>query len=255
MALVTLLTDFGWTDYYVGAVKGTLLRLAPGVQIVDLSHDIPPGDVEAAMFLLAAAAPTFPPGTIHLGIVDPGVGSTRRLLATRTTDALFVAPDNGLLTPLLAGAEARSIERPDLLLPGSGSTFHGRDRFAPAAAFLARGGVFEALGPEVPDPVRLPLPAPWREADGSLHGRVAHIDRFGNLVTDIPAAWFVGLPFRAEVGRHAVTRWASHYAELPPGEPGLLPGSLGTLELAVAGASLAARWGVQRGAPVRIRRA
>src|SRR4051812_13619730 len=144
MSLLTLLTDFGTADYYVAAVKGTVLRLAPGTTLVDISHQVPPGDVEAAAFLLAAAAPSFPDGSVHLAVVDPGVGSGRRILAARTASGLFLAPDNGLLGPLLEDADAarelRAVERSDLFLTAPGATFHGRDRFAPVAAWLLRGG-------------------------------------------------------------------------------------------------------------------
>ncbi len=262
MPILTLLTDFGTADYYVAAVKGTVLRLAPGTTLVDISHQVPPGDVEAAAFLLAAAAPSFPDGSVHLAVVDPGVGSGRRILAARTSSGLFLAPDNGLLGPLLENADAalevRAVERSDLFLrpPGAGATFHGRDRFAPAAAWLLRGGILSELGPTVSDPVRLAFPPPRRNAGGAS-GRVAHVDRYGNLVTDLPAAWLpVGLSAgncRAEVGDLAVTRLVTHYAEIPAGEAAMLVGSLGTLELSMNGEDLARRWSVARGARVELR--
>ena len=273
--LVTLLTDFGLADYYVGAVKGTLLRLAPGCRLIDLSHELPPGDVAGAADLLAGAAPTFPPGTIHLAVVDPGVGGDRRILAARAGVQSFVAPDNGLLGPSLerlGGADARvwSVERGELFLSAPGATFHGRDRFAPVAAALACGEAPESLGPEIDDPVPLPGAPPTRRLDGGrtvLVGRVGRIDRFGNLVTDLPAAWVAELepedglgprpaPETApavEVAGHEVRRWVSHYAELAPDEAGALVGSLGTVELSLPGESLARRWGIERGAPVLIR--
>jgi hypothetical protein len=258
--ILTLLTDFGLADYYVGAVKGTVLRLAPGTQLVDLSHEVPPGDVEGAADLLAAAAPTFPPGTVHLAVVDPGVGSPRRLLVAQAGGHRFVAPDNGLLTPQLAsGGEAWVVTRRDLFLDaargGGSATFHGRDRFAPLAAALLRGDHPDALGTRVEDAVRLAVPDPRRERDGEawmLHGRVARVDRFGNLVTDIPGSWAADATAVVEVEGHRVARWVSHYAELPPGEPGALVGSLGTVELSLRDASLAAAWNVRRGAAVRI---
>lgn len=249
--LLTLLTDFGAGDYYVAAVKGTVLRLAPGATLVDVSHQVPPGDVETASFLLAAAAPSFPAGTVHLAVVDPGVGSNRRILAVRSGEALFLAPDNGLLTPFLDGAEVRSVERGGIFLPSPGQTFHGRDRFAPAAAWLLREEPLEALGPEVSDPARLSAPAPVR-LPGGASGRVVHVDRYGNLVTDIPAAWLPDGPCRAEVGGHAASRRVTHYAGIPPGEAAMLPGSLGTVELSLNGADLARAWNVARGAPVEI---
>jgi S-adenosylmethionine hydrolase len=253
MPLLTLLTDFGLTDYYVAAVKGTVLRLAPGTVLVDISHDVPSGDVETAGFLLAAAFPSFPAGTVHLAVVDPGVGSERRILAARTTArGWLLAPDNGLLTPLLDRAEEiRSVERAEVFLPSPGQTFHGRDRFAPAAAWLLRGEPFAELGPVVDDPVRLPVEPPRRGPD-HLVGRVAHVDRYGNLVTDIPVSWLPAGPCRVEIGTRTADRRATCYAEIPPGEPAWLSGSLGTIELSLNGESLARRWGVARGTAVRI---
>ncbi|MFP3939272.1 MAG: S-adenosyl-l-methionine hydroxide adenosyltransferase family protein [Thermoanaerobaculia bacterium] len=261
MGLVTLLTDFGTADYYVAAVRGTLLRLAPGARLVDLSHELPPGDVEGAAGLLAAAAPTFPRGTVHLAVVDPGVGGERRILVVEGGGHRFVAPDNGLLTHFLAPADdpplVVSVKRHELFLPSPGATFHGRDRFAPVAAALLRGEEARGLGPPIGDPVRLPVEPPRREIlDGGgtvLRGRVTRVDRFGNLVTDLPADWIpAGVRPIVEVAQHSARRWVTHYAELAPGEPGALVGSLGTVELSLREESLAARWAVDRGAAVRI---
>ncbi|MEO8505025.1 MAG: SAM-dependent chlorinase/fluorinase [Acidobacteriota bacterium] len=251
--ILTLLTDFGTRDYYVAAVRGTILRLAPGAHIVDLSHDIEPGDLEAAAFLLAAAAPAFPPRTLHLAVVDPGVGSARRMLCLETSEATFLAPDNGLLGTLLGIPDSilRVIDRPDLYLEPPGATFHGRDRFAPIAAALLRGLAAAELGPLCLDPVRQDIPAPERR-DREILGRVAHVDRFGNLITDVPMDWLGGAPWEARVGSHQARRRVTHYAELSAGEVGLLAGSLGTLELALAGESLATRWAVRRGERVRL---
>jgi S-adenosylmethionine hydrolase len=255
MPLLTLLTDFGLDDWYVAAVKGTVLRLAPGSQLVDIGHQVPPGDVETAGFLLAAASPSFPAGTVHLAVVDPGVGSERRILAVRTAAGFLLAPDNGLLTSLLPRAEEiRSVEKSGLFLPSPGQTFHGRDRFAPVASWLLRGEPFAELGPVVDDPVRLAIEPPRREPD-RLTGRVAHIDRYGNLVTDIPFEWIAerssGISLYVEVEtvyiRHAVGRRAACYAEIPPGEAAFLCGSLGTIELSLNGENLAQRWNVARG--------
>jgi S-adenosylmethionine hydrolase len=257
MPILTLLTDFGTADYYVAAVKGTVLRLAPGTTLVDISHQVPPGDVEAAAFLLAAAAPSFPDGSVHLAVVDPGVGSSRRILAARTASGVFLAPDNGLLGPLLEDADAareiRAVERSDLHLPAPGATFHGRDRFAPVAAWLLEGGSLSELGPAVSDPVRLPAASPPRRTPGGISGRVVHVDRYGNLVTDLPAAWLPAGPCAVEVGGRAVTRQVAHYAEIPAGEAAMLVGSLGTLELSMNGEDLARRWTVVRGARVDLR--
>jgi S-adenosylmethionine hydrolase len=258
-ALLTLLTDFGHRDYYVGAVKGTVLRLAPRAVLVDLSHEVPAGDVEAAAELLAGAAPAFPPGTVHLAVVDPGVGSARRMLVAEVAGHRFLAPDNGLLEPFLDGATGLwHVDREDLFLPSPGATFHGRDRFAPAAAALLRGDHPAALGPPIDDPVRLRRPPPRRERDAvgvtTLYGRVTRVDRFGNLVSDLPAAWIgEGAWQGAEVNGRRAERLVRHYAELSPGEPGAMIGSLATLELALRDASLADHWGARRGDPVRVR--
>lgn len=254
MALLTFLTDFGTSDYYVAAVKGTVLRLAPGSQIVDVSHEVPSGDIATGAFLLSAAVPWFPEGTVHLAVVDPGVGSRRRILAARTDSGWLVLPDNGLLTLLhLRGAvrSIRSVEKTDIFLPNPGQTFHGRDRFAPVAAWLLRREPVETLGPEISDPVLLPLEAPRREP-GSASGQVVHVDRYGNLITDIPAEWLPEGPCRAEVADRSVTFRAGHYAEIPDGEAAMIPGSLGTVELSLKGDDLARRWIVERGASVRI---
>src|SRR5688572_4197081 len=260
MALLTLLTDFGTSDYYVAAVKGTILRLAPGSQIVDISHEVPSGDIATGAFLLSSAAPWFPEGTVHLAVVDPGVGSHRRILVARTDAGWLVLPDNGLLTLLhLRGAvrSIRSVEKTDVFLSGPGQTFHGRDRFAPVAAWLLRRERSEELGPEISDPVLLPLEMPRREPD-SVSGQVVHVDRYGNLITDIPTDWLPEGSCRAEVAGRSVTLRAGHYAEIPDGiegdegEAAMIPGSLGTVELSLKGDDLAGRWTVERGASVRI---
>lgn len=263
--ILTLLTDFGRTDYYVGAVRGTVLRRTPRVEVhlVDLSHEIASGDVEGASFLLAAAAPSFPEGTVHLAVVDPGVGSERRILAVRTDRARYVAPDNGLLTRIFDGADGelgsiRSVTRDDLFLDAPGQTFHGRDRFAPVAAFLLEGGSLEDLGPEVDDPVRLDLPPPQRSRDHrdgtKIVGRIVHVDRFGNLVTDVPADWLpANRRFSASLGAHTVELRVGHYREIPAGGAGVLVGSLGTLEVSLDGESLGERWRVERGETVVFR--
>ncbi|MEM1202937.1 MAG: SAM-dependent chlorinase/fluorinase [Acidobacteriota bacterium] len=253
MAILTLLTDFGLRDYYVAAVKGVVLSAAPDTVLVDISHDVPPGDVEAASFLLSAAAVTFPAETVHLAVVDPGVGSDRRILAVETDSGRFVGPDNGLLTPFLDRARrVVAVDRPDLYRPGPGATFHGRDRFAPVAAAWIRGVSVEDLGASVPDPVRLHVPAPRRRPEG-LDGRVRHVDGFGNLVTDLPAEWVGDRPCVAFVGDRRVHLFVDHYEQIPHGQAALLVGSLGTLELSMRGISLAERWDVARNASVKVR--
>ena len=253
-SIITLLTDFGIEDYYVPAMKGTLLRLSPDSRVVDISHLVPPGDVAIGAFLLAAAVPSFPSGTVHLAVVDPGVGGVRRLLAVRTDSATLLGPDNGLLSQFLDRGELRAIDRPDLYLAGPSETFHGKDRLAPVAAALARGEPFESLGRRVTDGVRLAIDPPWRRGE-ELGGEVVHIDRFGNLVTNIPAAWLPKGPVSVLVdAKHTVRRRARSYEQLVTGVPGIVVGSLGTLELSLKQDSLAARWGARRGARVVVSR-
>lgn len=252
MPILTLLTDFGTRDAYVAAVKGTVLRLAPSAHLVDLCHDVPPGDIDTAAYLLAYAAPTFPPETVHLAVVDPGVGSARRLLALSTSFGTVLAPDNGLLSPLLDRGEARHIERRELYLSTPGQTFHGRDRLAPVGAFLLNGGSMVSLGPVVSDAVRLPLPAPKRGTE-LLTGRIVHIDHYGNVITDIPSAWIEGDAIVAMVGGREVRRRAHHYAELAKGEIAVLAGSAGTIEIAANAESAARLLSAERGDRVEIR--
>jgi S-adenosylmethionine hydrolase len=251
MGTCTLLTDFGTRDWYVGALKGTLLRLAPATVLVDLTHDLDPGDVHTGALVLAAALPAFPAGTLHLAVVDPGVGSDRRLLAAAVGGQLCVAPDNGLLGSVLAGAEVHAVDRPDLYLDAPGDTFHGRDRFAPIAAALLSGASLDSLGPRIDDARTLDLrPPAFDREHGRITGQVVHVDRYGNLVTDVPASWLERDFVRVRVGAVEVRRRATHYAELEPGVLAVLVGSLGTLEVALRDHSAAAVTGVGRGAGV-----
>lgn len=266
MEALTLTTDFGHRDWYVAAMKGVVLSRVPAATLVDLCHEVPPGDVETAAFFLEAAAPTFPPDTVHLAVVDPGVGTERRILVVETEGGVFVGPDNGVFHPFLDDARrVVAAERPDLHRPAPGATFHGRDRFAPLAAALLGGETAADLGGEIDDPVRLDLPPPERHTDeGSdgggvvLRGRVRHVDHFGNLVTDLPAEWLSsavssGVSVEVAVDGHRTDLWVRTYAEIPPGRAAVLVGSLGTLELSLDGASLAEAWGVERGATVEAR--
>lgn len=258
MGILTLLTDFGLADGYVAAVKGVVLTHAPNTTFVDITHSVPAGDIEDASFQLAAVAPHFPPKTVHLAVVDPGVGSARRRLVVETANALFVAPDNGLLTPFVdhPTAKVHAIENAAELgiLHGTPSrTFEGRDVFAPVAAFLLNGGRVEALGPPFEDPIRLDLPAPFRE-EARLVGRVAHIDRFGNVISNLPADWLTaGAAFVARLDARETSRRVDCYHDLRAGEVGVLTGSLGTLEFSANGASAAQLWNVQRSTRVEVK--
>jgi hypothetical protein len=239
--IVTLTTDFGWRDFYVAAMKGVILSIFPGAVLVDVSHDVPPGDVREAALLLAQAAPCFPPGTVHAAVVDPGVGTGRRAFAAEAGGQLLVGPDNGLFWPLLARDPERRVvhlTETGFFRPTVSRTFHGRDLFAPVAAHLASGRDPEEMGRPVDDPVVLEEERA-REEDGVLVGEVTRVDRFGNLVTnmdlDLLERFLGGRNPRIEAGRLEVTGIRGCYGDVEPGEALALIGSTGHLELSVNG--------------------
>jgi S-adenosyl-L-methionine hydrolase (adenosine-forming) len=250
MPLITLLTDFGLADTYVGQMKGAILTAAPDAQLVDLTHTVSPQDVFGGAFLLWTAVETFSTGTVHLAVVDPGVGSARRAIAVLSArgDA-FVGPDNGLLMPAVErlGGLSAAVELSDhhFWRPTLSTTFHGRDIFGPVASHLANGVPLEALGPMLNDVVRLSLPKP----DG-LRGEVLHVDTYGNLVTNLSAD---ALPARyvVHIGSRVV-RPARNYTAVAPGGLLALVGSAGLLEISARDASAAALLNAQRGTRVRV---
>jgi S-adenosylmethionine hydrolase len=185
--IITLTTDFGTRDPFAGVMKGVILAIFPAARIVDLTHEVPPQDVEAAAWVLKDAVRFFPPGTVHLAVVDPGVGGKRRGLALGAQGHLFVGPDNGIFSAFFPPELAVALDRPALFLPEVSATFHGRDVFAPIAARLASGAPLAAMGTAVSDLVNISLPAPVRK-DGEIRGQVISVDRFGNLITNIPAS-------------------------------------------------------------------
>ena len=256
-AIVTLTTDFGTRDPYVAQLKGVLLAGCEGARIHDLTHEIAPQDVLEGALFLAAAVPTFPPGTVHLAVVDPGVGTDRRAIAATLGGQHLVCPDNGLLTLLARRAaleEVRSIELPSLRREPVSATFHGRDLFAPAAAFLACGGALEELGPPVEDPVELPLPR-TRSEEARLLGEVLHVDRFGNTITNLGRsdieAIAGGRAVRVEAGSLPLGL-ARTYGDVADGEALALIGSADLLEVAVRNGSAAATLGLERGSEVAV---
>jgi S-adenosyl-L-methionine hydrolase (adenosine-forming) len=186
--IVTLLTDFGHQDPFVGIMKGVVLGLCPEAVLVDLCHEIPPFNVLGGSFLLQSAVRFFPAGTIHLAVVDPGVGGPRRPILARIDQQIFVAPDNGLLSYSMAHGtiqSVREITAREFRLQPVSATFHGRDVFAPAAGHLARGVSPERLGDEIADAVRLNIPYPQRDPPGTIRGVVLWVDRFGNCITNL----------------------------------------------------------------------
>jgi hypothetical protein len=255
--IIALLTDFGTRDHYAGAMKGVALGICSDATLVDISHDVPPHDVAAGALELAAVFHYFPAGTIFLVVVDPGVGSTRRGIAAEAADYRFVAPDNGVLTPVFdAHPPRRVVELSErkYARPTVSRTFEGRDRFAPAAAWLAKGIDLGALGRSAGAIHRLDLPQARVDAQ-EIVGEVVRVDRFGNLITNIGRQTFDTLAREAveiRAGAHRVARVVSTYADAPVGEICALFGSTDHLEIAANGASAAERLALARGAVVQV---
>jgi len=232
--IITLLTDFGTTDHYVGAMKGVMLGIAPDAQLVDISHEISPYGIAEAAYTLAQAWGCFPAGTVHLVVVDPGVGSARRAIAAEFGGRCFVAPDNGVLT-MAIGKDARvhEITAARLFRRPVSRTFHGRDIFSPVAAHLAAGLELGEVGPRVDD---------WVELDvEDSEGRVLKVDRFGNLITSFETGkWLPRLAggFEMKVGSTVVSRVVQNYADAGEGLF-VIPGSAGFLEISARQASAA----------------
>lgn len=245
-SVVTLLTDFGTADGYVAEVKGTILSRAPEAVLVDVTHDLPPQDVEAGRLALARYWRKFPPGTVHLAVVDPDVGSPRPALAVASDGRFLVGPDNGILSPalLVGGAQAVALPVP----PSASPTFHARDVFAPAAAMLASGSPVDALGTPVDDPVIRRTAEARRLPDGTIEGQIIAVDRFGNAVTNLVAA-HGGV---VEVGTLQLPVRRT-YADVTPGMPLALSGSSGLVEIAVRDGNAAASLGLGRGGIVLLR--
>lgn len=242
-ALITLTTDFGLSDSYVGTMKGVILSILPSARIVDITHGIDPHNIAQAAFVLATAAPYFRHGTTHVAVVDPGVGGGRRPIAVFTETATFVGPDNGLFSRIYQTEKVRQIRllsNASYHLPGLSRTFHGRDLFAPAAAHIAQGAPPSSLGPEVSDPVVIAVEQAERLDDGSLRGHVTYVDHFGNLITDIPVSWLENRSDWSFVfGVHVIDGLLATYSHVAPGEIVVLEGSSGWVEVAVRHGSAA----------------
>jgi S-adenosylmethionine hydrolase len=255
--LITLTTDFGTRDSYVAELKGCLLSEGPpGLRMVDLSHELTPFDLFGAAWFLRAAVPRFPAGTVHLAVVDPGVGSARTPLMVRLGQQVLVGPDNGIFGLLYDGREeVFAIDSKSLSERPLSSTFHGRDLFAPIAARLADGGRCEDHGHALSRYERLPW-LPLVASEDGIVGQVVHIDRYGNLVTNLEPAQLVALGAPAELDfqiKGATIRGLrDHYAQVARGELIALVSSSGLVELAQREGSAAARLGVERGSPVRV---
>jgi S-adenosylmethionine hydrolase len=248
--LITLTTDFGLADSFVGVMKGVILSITPEARIVDLCHGLPPGpgpagtgDLRAAAFVLLSGAGYFPPGTIHVAVVDPTVGTSRRIICVSAASHTFLAPDNGILSWVTARSASRkvfNVIRTDLSLSPLSSTFHGRDVFAPIAARLAAGLPPDALGPQISDMLELAWPRPEIGPQGDLAGEILYVDAFGNLITNIEPdmlARFGQDPIVIRAGLHTISGISAAYAAVRPGRLLALVGSAGFLEIAVRAGS------------------
>jgi S-adenosyl-L-methionine hydrolase (adenosine-forming) len=249
--IITLTTDFGLTDGFVGTMKGVILSINPNTTLVDITHDIAPQNIEQGAFLFANAAKYFPADAIHIVVVDPGVGSARRAIAAREGETLFVAPDNGILSSVLCpSSSVVHLNQPAYWLPRVSNTFHGRDIFAPVAAHLSLGVPLEALGDPIDDWVRLSGCAAAFRAGDEIAGRVVHIDRFGNIVNNIGEEMLAGMD-RARVvvriGGRAVRGLKQTYADAARGELIVLISSSWQVEIAVRDGNAAQTLGTRVG--------
>jgi hypothetical protein len=266
IGVVTLTTDFGLADSYVGIMKGVILGIAPGAQIVDITHQVRPQHVQQGAYIVQSFAPYFPPGSIHIAVVDPGVGSARRAVALSTPEASFVGPDNGVFTYVWRDGLARwgveqcvavELTEARFWLPHVSATFHGRDVFAPVAAHLACGVPLNQFGPRIPGLAEVELDEPAAEKDGSLSGRVIHVDHFGNCIMNITREHLTGFDtetLRVEVAGQRVTGLARTFADASSGTLIALFGSDKRLELAMRNGNAAAALGVDIGERVRVMR-
>lgn len=252
--IITLLTDFGLADHYVAAMKGVILGICPNAHLIDISHQVQPYAVSQAAFLLTQAHAYFPKKTVHVAVVDPGVGSTRRPILVEAAGQYFVAPDNGLLS-LISTTKVRHITTERYFLPNRSSTFHGRDIFAPVAAHLAAGVPAAKFGKAITDFVQLSLNQPTQTGRRIWTGSVLHIDQFGNLITDFKDSEFSQVKtrtFELLIGLQTIQRWRSSYSEAEPGELFLITGSSGYLEVSAKQQSAAKLLGCGVGAPAEL---
>jgi len=260
--LITLTTDFGTGDVFVASMKGVILGINPKATIVDITHEIPPFDVEKTTFLIQSFVKDFPEQSIHMVIVDPGVGSSRRPLLVQSGEGIFLAPDNGLLTPIIMndkGVEVREIDQQRFLRPSPGETFHGRDLFAPVAAMLSMGNDPKGFGPVYPSPFCLFIKSPLQIDPNGIKGEIIYIDHFGNLFSNITGSFLkeVGWDQKLEQlevrldGRHQGKIW-KFYSEVQEGEGGALMNSFGYLEWFCNKENARDRFNVNKGTTIEL---
>lgn len=258
MPVISLLTDFGNKDGFVGTMKGVIWGICPGAQIADISHEITPQNIREGAIALSRAAPYFPAGSVHIAVVDPGVGTRRRPMAAQLGSRFYVGPDNGLFTPLIEDARANgepihfvALENPAYRLQNVSQTFHGRDIFAPAGAHLAAGVPLDELGSAFTDPVLLPLSKPERNAFGYT-AHISVIDAFGNCTTDLPWTEVAGRNLLIKVKDRVIRGISPSYGHHDPGELIALIDSENYLEVAVVNGSAAGVLGARVGDPVEV---
>lgn len=255
--VITLTTDFGLQDYYVSAMKAVMIDIAPDVRLVDISHEIPSQDIMAGSWILKNSVMLFPPNTVHMVVVDPGVGTDRKAIALQIDDQYFVGPDNGIFSLLTEEKEFRAIRltNKEYLRDNPSNTFHGRDIFAPAAAHLSRGINLEELGEPVEDLVTYRWTVPIADKDG-LEGMVIHIDKFGNLITNITESLIEDVigekSVKIYVGNTILHKIASTFGAVTEGEPVAYIGSSGMLEIGINKGNAEQMLGVQKGAQISL---
>ncbi len=265
--VITLTTDFGFRDGFVGVMKGVIYKICPSANVVDLTHQVPPQDIMRAALVLQASAPYFSKGCIHVAVVDPGVGTRRRAIALQTPNATFIGPDNGVLGLVwkeavdhlgVSNLQVVELTQSRYFMPEVSNTFHGRDVFAPVAAHLACGAKLEDLGPVVMKITPAPMPEVLPQNDGSLLGEVIAIDNFGNCITNLTRADVLELgpaeQLKVSLSEEHFSFICKTYAEVEPGANLAIFGSSGRLELALRNGNLSEKKGLARGAAVAVSR-
>ncbi|MBI5250992.1 MAG: SAM-dependent chlorinase/fluorinase [Desulfomonile tiedjei] len=252
--VITFTTDFGTRDGYTAQMKGVVLGICPGARLIDVTHDIRPYAILEGALVLNAVSRHFPEGTIHVGVVDPGVGGPRREMALNAGNRFYVGPDNGLFSFIFDSCqpwEARAISNSDYMLPDPHPTFHGRDVFSATAAHLCAGRPFDLVGPPIQDPVRLNLPQAFQSQDG-IRGQIIYVDRFGNLTSNISAQMLTRKARSIEVGNLVIQGIRRFFGEVSEGEPLALINSFGFLEIAVNMRDASEVLDLRTGADVRL---
>jgi S-adenosylmethionine hydrolase len=253
--VITLTTDFGDGDWFVGAMKGVILGINSRVSIVDVTHRVTAGDMRGGAFALASSYRFFPKGTVHVAVIDPGVGSHRRGIVVQTSHYSFVGPDNGVLSWALAQEKIKTIhalENAAFFHRPISQTFHGRDIFGPVAAHLSLGLPARRLGQRTRELVELPWPRP-RVHQGRIDGEIMHLDRFGNAITNLATNALAGDGWEVFLGRRRLCRVEQFYQAVPLGKLVVVPGSTGFLEIAVNGGNAARKLRLRVGTPVSVR--